>query len=98
MIREAQVPLGSAVYSLRAWAYARAVAPTLKNEFRGRTGCLSHIPRRGRAPRRGGRAKTPAPHGRAQHSARPHGVAFRFWSRGRGPELARHTAFLVNWS
>ena len=46
MIREAQVPLGSAVYSLRAWAYARAVAPTLKNEFRGRTGCLSHIPRR----------------------------------------------------
>lgn len=30
MIREAQVPLGSAVYSLRAWAYARAVAPTLK--------------------------------------------------------------------
>jgi hypothetical protein len=29
VIREAQVPLGSAVYSLRAWAYARAVAPTL---------------------------------------------------------------------
>ena len=77
MIREAQVPLGSAVYSLRAWAYARAVAPTLYTTSppppRG-----PHVPSPGSPyhPER-----TPAPHGRAQHSARRHGVLF--WSRGR---------------
>ena len=47
MIREAQVPLGSAVYSLRAWAYARAVAPTLNTTSP--------------PPRRAGPARTASP-------------------------------------
>lgn len=50
MIREAQVPLGSAVYSLRAWAYARAVAPTLNTNW--------NSPRR-RPARAHDRVKTP---------------------------------------
>jgi hypothetical protein len=78
VIREAQVPLGSAVYSLRAWAYARAVAPTLNTTSpplrrAGPARTVARVPTY--------TERTPAPHGRAQHSARRHGVLF--WSRGR---------------
>ena len=83
MIREAQVPLGSAVYSLRAWAYARAVAPKLKPTNSGLCAPAGAPARASGAGIRHSnttpgpvRAKTPAPHGRAQHSARPHGVRF----------------------
>ena len=63
MIREAQVPLGSAVYSLRAWAYARAVAPTLNTTSPPPRGPPARTvarrsphTRRGRQRRTGGRS------------------------------------------
>jgi hypothetical protein len=64
VIHEAQVPLDSAVYSLRAWAYARAVAPTLNTTSPPpRRAGPPHVPspgsphtRRGRQRRTGGRS------------------------------------------